>query len=47
MRRGRQTIMLEIDNLNVQYGESSVLHDVTLEVPPGKVVCLLGRNGVG
>ena len=39
--------MLEIDNLNVQYGESSVLHDVTLEVPPGKVVCLLGRNGVG
>lgn len=39
--------MLQIDNLNVQYGESSVLHDVTLEVPPGKVVCLLGRNGVG
>jgi urea transport system ATP-binding protein len=39
--------MLQIDNLHVQYGESSVLHNVTLEVPPGKVVCLLGRNGVG
>jgi urea transport system ATP-binding protein len=23
------------------------LHDVNLAVPPGKVVCLLGRNGVG
>ena len=39
--------MLQIDNLHVHYGESSILHDVTLEVPPGKVVCLMGRNGVG
>jgi urea transport system ATP-binding protein len=39
--------MLQIENLHVQYGESSVLHDVTLEVPSGTVVCLLGRNGVG
>ena len=39
--------MLEIDNLHVQYGESTVLHDVSLAVPAGKVVCLLGRNGVG
>jgi urea transport system ATP-binding protein len=39
--------MLEIEKLHVQYGESTVLRDVSLAVPAGKVVCLLGRNGVG
>jgi urea transport system ATP-binding protein len=39
--------MLEIRGLNVAYGESQVLWDVTLEVPAGAVVCLMGRNGVG
>jgi urea transport system ATP-binding protein len=38
---------LRIEDLTVGYGESAVLHDVTLEVPAGKVVCLMGRNGVG
>jgi urea transport system ATP-binding protein len=39
--------MLEIRGLNVAYGESQVLWDVSLGVPPGGVVCLMGRNGVG
>jgi len=39
--------MLEIDNLSVAYGETLVLRDVRLEVRPGEVVCLMGRNGVG
>ena len=39
--------MLTIHSLNVSYGDSQVLWDVHLEVPPGQVVCLLGRNGVG
>jgi urea transport system ATP-binding protein len=39
--------MLTIEGLNVAYGESQVLWDVHLTVPPGQVVCLLGRNGVG
>ena len=39
--------MLTIDGLNVAYGDSQVLWDVHLNVPPGQVVCLLGRNGVG
>src|SRR5216683_4451316 len=39
--------MLEIRDLNVAYGESQVLWDVSLDVPPGGVVCLMGRNGVG
>ena len=39
--------MLTIQSLNVFYGDSQVLWDVHLHVPPGQVVCLLGRNGVG
>ena len=39
--------MLEIVGLSVAYGESQVLWDVSLEVPAGGVVCLMGRNGVG
>ena len=39
--------MLAVKGLNVYYGESQILTDVTLEVPSGQVVCLMGRNGVG
>src|SRR5262245_56073484 len=39
--------MLEIKGLNVAYGESQILWDVSLDVPAGGVVCLMGRNGVG
>ena len=38
---------LEISNLQAWYGESHVLHDVSLAVQPGEVVTLLGRNGAG
>src|SRR5690349_24112194 len=39
--------MLEVRGLNVAYGESQVLWNVSLDVPAGSVVCLMGRNGVG
>ena len=39
--------MLRVESLNVYYGESHILRNVELEVPPGKVICLMGRNGVG
>jgi branched-chain amino acid transport system ATP-binding protein len=38
---------LEITHLHAWYGESHILHDVNLVVPPGEVVTLLGRNGAG
>ena len=41
------TPALEIRNLKAWYGESHILHDVNLEVQPGEVVTLLGRNGAG
>lgn len=39
--------MLSIENLSVAYGETTIVRDVTMHVPAGSVVCLLGRNGVG
>jgi branched-chain amino acid transport system ATP-binding protein len=39
--------MLRVDDLNAYYGASHVLQGVTLEVPPGGVASVLGRNGVG
>jgi len=41
------TAMLEIADLHAFYGESHVLHGVSLEVRQGEVVTLLGRNGAG
>jgi branched-chain amino acid transport system ATP-binding protein len=39
--------MLEIDNINAYYGDSHILHGVSLSVGEGEIVCLLGRNGAG
>ncbi|TDF98864.1 urea ABC transporter ATP-binding subunit UrtE [Paenibacillus piri] len=39
--------MLSIRNLEAGYGESMILRNVRLQVEPGQVVCLMGRNGVG
>jgi len=41
------TPALEIENLQAWYGESHILHGVSLTVQPGEVVTLLGRNGAG
>ena len=39
--------MLEVDGIHTYYGESHVLHGVSLRVAPGEAVALLGRNGAG
>jgi branched-chain amino acid transport system ATP-binding protein len=39
--------MLSLREVHAHYGKSHVLHGVTIDVGPGEVVGLLGRNGVG
>jgi len=39
--------MLKIKNLQASYAGSLVLQGVDMEVPPGHIVALMGRNGVG
>jgi urea transport system ATP-binding protein len=39
--------MLTVTGLDVAYGRAQVLFGVSIEVPAGSLVCLMGRNGVG
>jgi len=39
--------MLELRNVNSFYGHIHALKDVSLRVPDGQIVCLLGANGAG
>lgn len=40
-------MMLELDGIQTYYGQSHVLHGVSLGVAEGEIVALLGRNGAG
>ena len=39
--------MLKIEDLHVQYGGIQALRGISLEVPDGKIVTLIGANGAG
>ena len=39
--------MLQVEGLNLYYGASHTLRDVSLTARKGEISCLLGRNGVG
>jgi urea transport system ATP-binding protein len=39
--------MLEVKSIDLFYGAAQALRAITLSVEPGKVTCVLGRNGVG
>jgi branched-chain amino acid transport system ATP-binding protein len=39
--------MLEIENLVAGYGKVEVLHGISLSVPEGKLITLIGSNGAG
>jgi len=41
------TRLLALERVNAYYGDSHVLHDVSLELREGRLLALLGRNGAG
>jgi len=46
-QRRADTPLLEVERINTFYGKSHILHDVSLTIYPGELVCFLGRNGAG
>ncbi len=40
-------MLLEINGLHAFYGESHILHGISLNTESAETVCILGRNGVG
>lgn len=39
--------MLSVSDLRVAYGQSEVLHGITINVKPNEIVAVMGRNGMG
>ncbi len=39
--------MLKITDATLHYGAAQALRGISLDVPEGKITCVLGRNGVG
>src|SRR5919197_459550 len=39
--------MLEVNSIDLHYGAAQALRGIRLNAEPGKVTCVLGRNGVG
>jgi urea transport system ATP-binding protein len=39
--------VLNIQGLNQYYGQSHTLWDISMDIPQGACICLMGRNGVG
>jgi len=39
--------MLTINNLYAGYGKVQVLHGISIDVPQGRIVTLIGSNGAG
>ena len=39
--------MLDVSNIDLHYGAAQALRGISLKAEPGKVTCVLGRNGVG
>lgn len=40
-------MILRVESVNACYGKIEILRGASLEVGPGQIVCLLGRNGMG
>ncbi len=40
-------MVLQVQNLVAGYGQSAVIHGISLAVERGEIACLLGRNGAG
>ena len=39
--------MLEIENLNVSYGQSQVIHNISFKAEKNETLAIMGRNGMG
>src|SRR5947209_6495379 len=46
-KRRHKITMLTVEGVQAGYGENLILHDVTMDIVPGQIICLMGRNGVG
>src|ERR1700759_2249767 len=41
------TARLSVEHLSVAYGQSEVIHDLSLSAAPGEILAVMGLNGMG
>jgi len=41
------SILLKVDDLNVSYGDFQALHNISMDIPKGAIVSIIGANGAG
>ncbi len=39
--------MISVDKLNVAYGQSAIIHDISLQAEAKEIVAVMGKNGMG
>ena len=42
-----EDVILKVDDLDFFYGDFHALHDISMEIPKGKIVSIIGSNGAG
>lgn len=47
MQTAAETGLLRVDGINVAYGQSQIIEDLSMSVKPNEIVALLGLNGMG
>ncbi len=40
-------LMLDVSNIDLKYGQSQILFDISLSAEVGKITAVMGNNGVG
>ncbi|TCM65749.1 ABC transporter ATP-binding protein [Rhizobium sp. BK068] len=43
----RDNVLLRVQNVSASYGDHKVLHDVSVDLPRGRTVCVVGESGSG
>lgn len=43
----RKMSLIELEDVDTGYGENQVLHDLSMQIEPGRVNCIIGPNGSG
>lgn len=47
MKEGENRMRLQIEDIRVGYDDKTIVHDLTIDIPDGKITTIIGANGCG
>ncbi len=45
--QGQLSPIIEVDSVSMRFGRQQVLREITLDIPPGQTLCIIGESGCG